>query len=90
MRRGLCILATPLRPELCGTGAVLLTQPQENNMPIDKDRTEGSLNQAKGSLKEGAGKLTGVTKLEGEGKADKASGKVQNPIGGIKDAIKGK
>ncbi len=59
-------------------------------MPIDKDRTDGSVNQAKGSLKETAGKLTGDSKLETEGKTDKLGGKIQNAIGGIKDAIKGK
>ena len=59
-------------------------------MPIDKDRTNGSLNQAKGSLKEGVGKLTGDSKFEAEGKTDKLGGKIQNAIGGIKDAIKGK
>ena len=59
-------------------------------MPIDKDRTDGSLNQAKGSLKEGVGKLTGDSKLEAEGKADKLGGKIQNAVGGIKDALKGK
>ena len=59
-------------------------------MAADKDRTEGSLEQAKGSIKEKAGKLTGDSKLESEGKVDKASGKIQNTVGGIKDAIKGK
>ena len=41
-------------------------------------------------MKEVAGKLTGDAKLEAEGKADKAAGKVQNAVGGIKDALKGK
>ncbi len=59
-------------------------------MPIDKDRTDGSINQAKGSLKEGVGKLTGDSKLEAEGKSDKLGGKIQNAVGGIKDALKGK
>ena len=59
-------------------------------MPIDKDRTNGSLNQAKGSLKEGVGKLTGDSKLEADSKTDRLGGKIQNAIGGIKDAIKGK
>ncbi|HWI67949.1 MAG TPA: CsbD family protein [Nitrospiraceae bacterium] len=35
-------------------------------------------------------KLTGDAKLEAEGKADKVAGKVQNAVGGIKDALKGK
>ncbi|HEX2556471.1 MAG TPA: CsbD family protein [Microvirga sp.] len=57
---------------------------------MDKDRTDGSINQAKGSLKEGLGKLTGDSKLEAEGKSDKLGGKIQNTIGGIKDTLKGK
>ena len=53
---------------------------------MDKDRIEGAATQAKGSVKEAAGKLTGDQKLQAEGKADKAAGKVQNAVGGIKDA----
>jgi uncharacterized protein YjbJ (UPF0337 family) len=37
-----------------------------------------------------AGKVTGDTKLESEGKADQVAGKVQNAVGGIKDALRGK
>ncbi len=55
---------------------------------MDKDRIEGSANQAKGAVKEAAGKVTGDTKLQAEGKADKAAGKVQNAVGGLKDAVK--
>ncbi|MGE4480758.1 CsbD family protein [Acidocella sp.] len=55
---------------------------------MDKDRIEGALKQAKGNLKEMAGKMTGDTKLQTEGKADKVEGKVQNAIGGMKDAVK--
>jgi uncharacterized protein YjbJ (UPF0337 family) len=59
-------------------------------MAIDKDRTEGSFDQAKGSIKETTGKLTGDSRLESEGKADKLGGKIQSTIGGIENAIKGK
>lgn len=55
---------------------------------MDKDRIEGSLDQAKGKIKEGVGKMTGDSKMETEGKADQVSGKVQNTIGGLKDKIK--
>ena len=55
---------------------------------MNKDRIEGSLDQAKGKVKEVAGKVTGDTKLETEGKADQVKGKVQNTIGGVKDSIK--
>ena len=57
---------------------------------MDKDRIGGSGNQAKGAIKETAGKITGDKKLETEGKTDKLAGKVQNAIGGIKDAVRGK
>lgn len=55
---------------------------------MDKDRIEGALKQAKGNLKEAAGKITGDSKLQAEGKADKVEGKVQNAVGGMKDAVK--
>jgi uncharacterized protein YjbJ (UPF0337 family) len=57
---------------------------------MDKDRIEGSAQQAKGKIKEVAGKALGDSKLEAEGKADKTAGKVQNLIGGLKDAVRGK
>ncbi len=57
---------------------------------MDKDRIKGSAQQAKGVIKEIAGKLTGDAKLEGEGKADKATGRLQNAIGGFKDTLRGK
>ena len=57
---------------------------------MDKDRIIGSAEQAKGAVKEAAGKALGDKKLETEGKTDKAAGKVQNAIGGLKDAMRGK
>jgi uncharacterized protein YjbJ (UPF0337 family) len=59
-------------------------------MAMDKDRIKGSAEQAKGAVKEGAGKVLGDKKLETEGKADKVAGKVQNAIGGLKDTVRGK
>lgn len=57
---------------------------------VDKDRVAGSAKVVKGRLKEAVGKAVGDAKLEAEGKSDKIEGKVQNAIGGLKDAIKGK
>ena len=57
---------------------------------MDKDRIKGSAEQTKGAVKEAAGKAFGDKKLETEGKADKAAGKVQNAVGGLKDAVRGK
>ena len=56
---------------------------------MDKDRIKGAGQQAKGSIKEAAGKVTGDTKMNAEGKADKMSGKAKSTAGGIKDAMKG-
>ena len=57
---------------------------------MDKDRIEGAGKQVKGAVKEKVGKLLGDGKLEAEGKVEKAAGKVQNTIGGVKDAIREK
>jgi uncharacterized protein YjbJ (UPF0337 family) len=57
---------------------------------MDKDRIKGAANQAKGTIKEAAGKAMGDSKLKNEGKADKAAGKIQNAVGGIKDTLRGK
>jgi len=57
---------------------------------MDKDRIEGMGKEVKGSVKEAAGKLTGDAKLRAEGKAEKVAGKVQNAVGGAKDAIREK
>ncbi len=55
---------------------------------MDKDRIEGAAKQAKGSVKEGLGKVTGDAKTEAEGKAEKTVGKVQNAAGGLKDKVR--
>ncbi len=53
---------------------------------MDKDRVEGIGHEIAGSVKEGFGKLTGDAKIEVEGAAEKAAGKVQNAVGGMRDA----
>lgn len=57
---------------------------------VDKDRIKGSAEQAKGKIKEIAGKVTGDSKLRSEGKTDQVKGKIQNAVGGVKDALRGK
>jgi len=57
---------------------------------MDKDRIDGAANQAKGAIKEAAGKVTGDTKLQTEGTLDKAKGEVQSAVGGAKDTLRGK
>lgn len=55
----------------------------------DHDRIEGAAKNMGGKLKEAAGKVTGDEKLKAEGRADQVAGKVQNAVGGVKDALKG-
>ena len=55
---------------------------------MDKDRIEGVGHQAKGAVKEAAGKMTGDGKMQAEGTTEKAAGKVQNAVGGAKDAVR--
>lgn len=55
---------------------------------MDKDRIKGSAHQTKGAVKQGVGKLTGDTKLQSEGAAEKAGGKIQNAVGGVKDSVR--
>ncbi len=55
---------------------------------MNKDRIEGVAKQAKGDIKVATGKVLGDAKLVADGKADKVEGKIQNAIGGAKDALK--
>jgi uncharacterized protein YjbJ (UPF0337 family) len=55
---------------------------------MDKDRVEGAAKNLGGKVKEGVGKVTGDAKLKSEGKADQVAGKVQNAVGGAKDAVR--
>jgi uncharacterized protein YjbJ (UPF0337 family) len=55
---------------------------------MDKDRIDGAARQVKGSIKEAVGKVTGDSKTQAEGIAEKAAGKLQNSVGGAKDAAR--
>ena len=50
---------------------------------------EEKLDQAKGSVKEGVGKLTGDEKLEKEGTTEKVASKVKEVVVDAKDALEG-
>jgi uncharacterized protein YjbJ (UPF0337 family) len=55
---------------------------------MDREHVKGAADKAKGTIKEGAGKLTGNRDLETEGKVDKAKGSVHNAAGDVKDAAR--
>ena len=52
-----------------------------------KDRAEGKFHEAKGKVKEMAGKLTDNPKLEARGTGEKIAGKVQEKIGDVKKVV---
>ena len=55
---------------------------------MNKDQVEGRLDQAKGKIKELAGKVIDNDRLEAKGKAEQVSGKVQAKVGDSKEAVK--
>jgi uncharacterized protein YjbJ (UPF0337 family) len=55
---------------------------------MDKDRVAGSAKKIKGSVKEAIGKVTGDSKTQAEGAAEKTAGQAQNAAGGIKDTVR--
>jgi uncharacterized protein YjbJ (UPF0337 family) len=55
---------------------------------MDKDRIAGAAKQAVGGIKKTVGKAVGDGKMEAEGRAKEAEGKVQNSVGGAKDAVR--
>jgi uncharacterized protein YjbJ (UPF0337 family) len=55
---------------------------------MDREHIKGAADNAKGAIKDAAGKLTGDKKLESEGKLDKAKGAAHNAVGNVKDAVR--
>lgn len=54
---------------------------------INKDEVKGKFKQAKGTVKDKAGEMTGNRRLEAEGEAENAEGKVQDTWGKTKRKI---
>jgi uncharacterized protein YjbJ (UPF0337 family) len=51
---------------------------------------DGTLDDAKGRIKEAAGDITDDDSLKNEGKVDRATGTVKDKVGDVSDAIKDK
>jgi len=61
---------------------------KENTMKSStKDQVEGKFHEAKGAVKEAAGKITDNPKLQGEGTGEKIAGKVQSKVGQINKVL---
>lgn len=62
----------------------LLTEKKDNTVKDStKDAIEGRLHEAKGKVKEVAGKVTGNAELEVKGSAENISGKIQKKVAEI-------
>jgi len=61
---------------------------QEQVMGINKDQVKGRVNEAKGTIKEVAGKLVGNESMEAKGKVQKNLGKAQAKFGDVKKDVK--
>jgi len=55
---------------------------------MDKDQIRGAVDQAKGTVKEAAGKTIGNKKMEDEGVVDKLTGKVESAVGDAKETLR--
>jgi len=55
---------------------------------MNKDQTAGRMDQAKGKIKEGVGKLMGNERMKAEGQAAQAKGKVQSTWGDTREDVK--
>jgi uncharacterized protein YjbJ (UPF0337 family) len=55
---------------------------------MHKDEMKGAAKDAKGSMKEAAGKVTGDREMEAKGATEKTVGKLQKGVGSMKDAAR--
>jgi uncharacterized protein YjbJ (UPF0337 family) len=55
---------------------------------MDRQRIEGGLKKATGTVKEQAGKAIGDRHLETEGKVEKTEGRVRSGVGKAMDAVR--
>jgi uncharacterized protein YjbJ (UPF0337 family) len=55
---------------------------------MDRQRIEGGLKKATGTVKQKAGEVLGDRRLEDEGTAEKAEGNVRSAVGKVKDAAR--
>jgi uncharacterized protein YjbJ (UPF0337 family) len=62
--------------------------PDNEEIPMDKNRIDGTAKQVKGSVKEAIGKLIGDKKAQFEGAAEKNVGKAQAKAGEAADKVR--
>ncbi|HWG79869.1 MAG TPA: CsbD family protein [Stellaceae bacterium] len=68
--------------------SVLLLGSVASASAVDNDRFEGKGDQVEGSVKKGAGEVTGNERLQSEGSSQKSKGKIEEGWGKTKDAAR--
>ena len=53
----------------------------------NRDKAEGAFHEAKGKVREMAGKITDNPNLEAKGKTENIAGKVQGKVGQVKEVL---
>jgi uncharacterized protein YjbJ (UPF0337 family) len=77
-----------LPEEFNGVAVRRAVHPIEKELDMNQDQVKGRVEEAKGAIKEGAGKVVGNPRLEGEGKVDQVAGKAQGAWGDAKEKVK--
>ncbi len=54
---------------------------------MDKEHIKGTVDKAKGAVKETVGKVTDDKQMQAEGRFDKAKGEARKAVGDLKDAV---
>jgi uncharacterized protein YjbJ (UPF0337 family) len=72
------------------TGNTVAPDPNHHyqEFSMNKNQVKGSMEEAKGKIKEVAGKVVGNKELEQKGQIQNAAGKVQAAVGDVQDDVK--
>jgi uncharacterized protein YjbJ (UPF0337 family) len=72
----------------CRAGVVILTARVNQGDDMNKDQVKGRVEEAKGKIKETAGRTVGNPDLEDRGTAQKIGGTVPKSYGDLKEDVK--
>jgi uncharacterized protein YjbJ (UPF0337 family) len=72
----------------CEPIRLVQSPPNSRSKSMNKDQVQGRTEQAKGKVKEVAGKVVGNKRLETEGKVDQVAGKTEANYGNAKEKAK--
>jgi uncharacterized protein YjbJ (UPF0337 family) len=74
--------------EAARRGFRLIRSNRLTGVAMNKDQVKGRVEEAKGAVKEAAGRMTGKPELEDRGTLEKVAGKAQKTYGDVKEQVK--